>query len=188
MEQDEIEFLSQPLLTSEGSINEACLNELNKAIINCPKTYERLLGDSEWTVKKWTFVSDITGSFAKYAVKQSPYACPYGIENIVCYLDACLKKQVQWGVSGLVELSLCDISKLLYDILYEKGISIFDSWNVAKNKRENILFVSSCSHVDPDDDYIDLDALLHNVCLDIRMERRAFDKFNKEFDEKYKEQ
>jgi hypothetical protein len=185
-ESDKIEFISQPLLTSEGFVNEACLNELGKAINNMPPIYERCVDDKEWSTKRWTFVSNITGSFAKYAVRQSPYGCPSGIENVVCYLDACLKKQVPWNGCGMAELSLCDIGKLLYDILYEKGVSIFDFWNVAKNGNKNdILFVDRYSRTDPDNDFIDLDALLRNVCLDIRMERRQNDQFDKEFNEKY---
>jgi hypothetical protein len=43
-------------------------------------------------------------------------------------------------------------------------------------------------HLDPDRDFIDLDALLHNVCLDIRLERRASDAFNKQFEEEWQKQ
>ena len=182
----DIEMLSQPLLTEEGFVNEACLNELNKAIQNAPKSYERLDGDSEWSVKRWTFKKDITGALAKYAISQSSYSCPDNLEDVIKYLDACLEKEVDWEKFGMAELSLCDISKLLYDILYEQRITYFDNWNKSKKGNVEIQFVSRYSGPEnPDYSFIDLDALLHNVCLDIRLERRASDKFHKEFEEEY---
>ena len=63
----------------------------------------------------------------------------------------------------MAELSLCEINKLCFDILYEQDVKEFDAWNEGE-------------------DFIDLDALLHNVCLDIRLERRAFKAFNDKFD------
>jgi len=183
---DNIEMLSQPLFTEEGFINEACLNELNAAILNTPKNYERLDGDTEWTDKRWTFKSHITRGLAKYAISQSPYSCPDNLTEVIRYLDACLEKEVEWDDYRMAELSLCDISKLLYNILYEQGFVYFDDWNKPKKGKAEIQFVSSYDGVrDPDYDFIDLDALLHNVCLDIRMERRANKKFDEEFEEKY---
>ncbi len=183
----DIEMLSQPLTTEEGFLNEACMNELSKAINNFPKPHEgRHDGDSEWLDKKWTFKDDITSGLAKAAVSQSPYPCPDNLEDVIKYLDACLEKEIGWGSHGMAELSLCDISKLLYDILYEQGFTYFDNWNKSKKGKVEIQFTSRYSgKPDPDYDFIDLDALLGNVCLDIRMERRASDKFNKEFEEEY---
>ena len=93
---------------------------------------------------------------------------------------------MNWGESGLAELSLCNINKLLYDILYEQGFSYFDNWNKSKKGNVEIQFTSRYSgREDPDYDFIDLDALLKNVCMDIRNERRDNDRFDKEFEEKY---
>jgi len=181
-----IEMLSQPLLTEEGFLNEACMNELANAIKNLPKIHERTDRDAEWTTKRWLFKKHITKGLAKSAVSQSPYSCPDNLEEVIKYLDACLEKEVDWDVSGMAELSLCDISKLLYDILYEQGFTYFDNWNKSKKGDVEIQFVSSHDGPrNPDYDFIDLDALLSNVCLDIRMERRANDKFDKEFEEEY---
>ena len=183
---EDIQMLTQPLLTEEGFINEACMNELEAAISNMPKNYDRLSGDTEWSQKRWTFKKDITGGLAKYAISQSPYSCPDNLTEVIRYLDACLEKEIDWGEHGMVELSLCDISKLVYSILYDQGLSFFDDWNKSKKDKADIKFISGHDGSrEPDHDFIDLDALLHNVCLDIRMERRAFDKFNKEFEEKH---
>ena len=180
-------MLSQPLMTEEGLVNEACINELNAAILNMPKTYERLGNDTEWNVKRWIFKDHITGSFAKWAIRLSPYSCPDNLEKVIKYLDACLERGVDFEEDGLAKLSLCDINKLLYDILNEQNISICDEWNEPKKNWRETEFscLGDATKEDPDFGYISLDALFHNVCLDIRMERRANDKFDKEFEEKY---
>jgi len=178
---DNIEFLSNPLLTEEGYVNEACMNELSAAIKNMPPTYERLKDDEEWNTKRITSLSDITGGFAKWAIRQSSYAWPSGLENVACYLATFLKRDVKWDEFGYAELSLCDINKLLYDILYEEKIELFDSWNVTKKdwRKDGYDNISDAEKSDPGYGYIALDALLHNVCLDIRMERRASDEFDR---------
>lgn len=56
---------------------------------------------------------------------------------------------------------------MLHDILYEQNISLFDDWN----KKEKM-----------GPHWLDLDALLHNVCISIRQSRRDFDRFNQEFE------
>ncbi len=151
---EDIEFIQEPLLTEEGFVNEACLNALSKAISNMPKTYERLADEPEWNEKGWVFIKDITGGLAKWAIRQSPNDCPKNLEKVIGYLDACLSRQFDFDTAGMCKLSLIQINKALYEILYEQGISDFDKWNEGEG-------------------FIDLDALLRNVCLDIRMERRA---------------
>jgi hypothetical protein len=184
------EIIKEPFLTEDGFVNEACMNALSKAIDNMPKSYERLSSDPEWSEKRWTFKHDITGAFAKWAVRQSAYNCPSNIENVISYLSTCLEREVNWDECvGMAQLSLCDINKLLYDILYEKGISYFDDWNKAKKnwKETDYECLDRAEREDPDYGFIDLDALLHNVSLDIREERRANDKFDKEFEEEHKD-
>ena len=36
--EDKIDWIEESLLTEEGFLNEACINELNKTIINMPKS------------------------------------------------------------------------------------------------------------------------------------------------------
>lgn len=57
-----------------------------------------------------------------------------------------------------------------------KDISHYDNIKKGENKMEGFIVFSQASN-----------SYLHNVCLDIRLERREFDAFNKEFDEKYKD-
>lgn len=181
---EEIEMLSQPFLTEDGAINPACMNELSAAIGAMGRTHERLRDDPEWAEQCWTFPKDITGAFAMWACRQSPYGAPDGLEEVCKYLHACLVRSVPWDANQMAKLSLSDINKLLYEILYEQGVEKFDAWNRCKvGETPEMAFTSRFyGKPDPDHDFIDLDALLHNVCLTIRAERRADKAFNEKFD------
>lgn len=177
-------IIEQPLTTGEGYINPACIKELEQEITNMPKTYERCNNDPEWNRQRWIFVKDVTSYFAKWAISQSPYPYPENLENVVRYLHACLIRQAD--KVQMMRLSLCQINKMLYEILYEQGIKDFDKWNQSKNPGPNITFTSIYDNKpNPDDDFIDLDALLHNVCISLRDEFRKNDAFDKKFEEKY---
>jgi hypothetical protein len=118
-----------------------------------------------------------------WACRQSPYGVPDGLENVCKYLNACLKTVVPWNEAGMVEASLCDVSRWLHEILMDKGVAEFDAWNRRKiGDTPDIQFSSRYDGPgNPDRDFIDLDALLHNVCLTIRDERRR----NKANDDKW---
>jgi hypothetical protein len=176
---DKIEYLTQPLLTEEGFLNEACINELSAWINNFPKTYARsdLLEDPEWSQKKVTSVKEITGYFAQWAVRQEDFVgCPPNLEKIITHLDQSLRTdfakidKTRWGEMGYGNFSLCEINKMLWDILGD--LSIFQEWNTKECLGEH---------------WLDLDALLHNVCLSIRDERRKNDEFNRKFEEEHGE-
>ena len=186
--------LNEPLTTKEGFLNPACMNELEATLTNMPKTHERLKNDTEWTKKNWLFIHDITGYLAMWAIRQSPYAYPEGLDKVIKYLDACLNTEIKKMkddnkiiLDKMFKLSLCEINKMLYDILYEQGMKAFDNWN--KCKKGNTPDISFTSRYDnqknPDYDFIDLDALLHNVCISIRDERRKNDDFDRRYKEEY---
>lgn len=170
MEDYDFQFISQPLTDENGFLNEACINELNAAIKSIPRTYERLSSDPEWNTPRVTCIRHITGALAYWAIRQcfsdkNEIPCPPDIEKVVSYLYVAIRKR--FNKFGWAELSLCDISKMLYDILYDQNISSFDQWNT-----DECLGSS----------WIDLDALLHNVCLTVRDERRVNDEFNRRFE------
>jgi len=107
------------------------------------------------------------------------------LQEVIGYLHACLIRRAD--SNEMMELSLCEINKLLYDILYEQGMEAFDNWNKSKNTTSGeIRFVSrDSSKGNPDDDFIDLDALLHNVCISLRDDFRRNDVFDKKFKEEH---
>lgn len=179
----EIQIISQPLMTEGGFINPAGMAELEATISSIPPTHIRLSGDPEWTSLHWIFPHDIVGAFAMWACRQSPYGVPDGLENVCKYLHAALKTVSAWETSGMTQASLCDINRWLHEILMNQGVAEFDAWNERKNKREGTGF--SCRFDgpgNPDDDFIDLHALLHNVCITLRGEWRANDAFDKKFE------
>ena len=147
---------------------------ISEAINSIPKTYERLKDDLEWNTKRCTSITDILGLFVKYAVIQCGGFVPPEIYGVVGYLKKELIKREFTELTDefrFQDLSLCDISKLLWDILGD--FPLFTNWND--------------STVMTGMDWIDLDALLHNVCIGIRADRRDFDRFNEEFELKQKE-
>lgn len=182
---DKKDMLEQPLLDAGGNVNPMCIAEMQEIIERAGKTHQRLRGDPEWDTAKahWTTPKDIVGAFAMWACRQSPYGVPDGLENVCKYLYACLRKARKWATGGMEEMSLCDINALIYGILYEQGVAEFDAWNACKaGDTPDIMFTSRFDgERDPDRDFIDLDALLHNVCISIRDERRR----NKAFDDAF---
>lgn len=180
------DMLQEPLLTEDGLINPVCMAELSVAIASLPPTHIRLSGNEEWSSRKdhWVFRSEIVGAFAQAACRQSPYGVPDGLENVCKYLNACLKTIAPWNSHGMVEASLCDINRWLHEILMDQNLEEFDAWNrCRKGKTPDVAFASSYDRpADPDYDFIDLHALLHNVCLTIRDERRKNAAFDKKFE------
>jgi hypothetical protein len=165
-------FLTQPLTTDEGFVNEACMNELEMALSNMPRLHVRCQDDEEFTRKRITNWREVTGYFAMWACRQidqcDTSAYPPKLESVVGYLAASLRKH--WSNDPCVtddwcKLSLNGISELLYDILW--GLKLFHTWN-----DKNVLL-----------GWIDLDALITNVVVSIRDERRKHDAFDKKFNE-----
>ena len=178
-------ILSQPLTTEDGFLNPACMNELGATLANMPKTHERLNGDPEWEKKHWIFVNYVTGYLAMWAIRQSPYTYPERLDEVIKYLDACLTLKA--NKEKMMEVSLCEINKMLYEILYEQGVEAFDNWNKCKKgDTPDISFTSRYDgKKDPDYDFVDLDALLHNVCISLRNDFRKDDEFDRKFKEEH---
>lgn len=170
----QIEMLTQPLLTEEGFLNEACMNELSAFLNNMPRTYERCKDDPEWNTKRWLFWRDIVGALALWSIRNigndvNAPIHPPNLEKVLGFVGACLRPK--FDKSGMAELSLCEINKMLFDILYDE-LDLFMRWNTEECMGKH---------------WLDLDALLHNVCLSIRSERRENDLFDKKFKEDYPE-
>lgn len=95
---------------------------LDAAIASVPPAYERLAGNAEWNTPRWTFLREITGYLAHWAVRQigcnqshdkTPF--PPKLENVIGYLDACIRSR--FDQLEVAKLSLCDTNRLLHDIL-----------------------------------------------------------------------
>ena len=169
MVKDDIEMLTQPLMTEEGFLNEACMNELAAVIENMPPSYIRLANKPEWTTPIFISYREIVGYFANWAVRNiqgDDPTFPPGLEKMVGLLTAIIRPKFtiarEWA-----NLTLCEINKMLHDALWEEPI--FNSWNDSK-------VVAG---------WLDLHALLHQVCISIRNEKRESDRFSEEFDRRW---
>lgn len=178
------EIIDEPLITDDGLLNPVAVAKLEAAIDAIPPTYERLAGNEEWSTPRGLFRNWISGALAKWAIRQSPYSMPERLADVIGYVNACLKRDVSWNAGDYAELSLCRINKLLHDILMT--FEPFLAWNVPKKGRQQMKFVTAYDGPrDPDTDFIGLEALLHNVCLDIRDEWRADKAFDDDFEKRH---
>lgn len=163
---DDFEMISEPLLTDEGLVNPVCIAQLEAAIKNMPETYERLADEPEWNTPRWTFLREVTSYVAHWAIRNiarpDNTPTPPGLEGVIGYLHACIRPR--FNECEMAELSLCDINRLLHEILMpEKFFQVWNDERVLKG-------------------WLDLHALLHNVCVSIRNERRKNDVFDKQFE------
>jgi len=185
---DDIEMIPEPMFTDEGFDNPNFMPALNAAIKNMPETYERLANDPEWNTPHWTNYREVVCAMAQWSIRNisddgrdddlnvipldSP-PFPPDFEKVLGYVSACLKKQFMKlntcdPLVGCAEVSLCDINRTLHEILTIEEFAPFMAWNTKETMG---------------DAWLDLSALLHNVCVTIRDERRVWDAFNKKFDE-----
>ena len=165
---DKIEMLNEPLMTEEGFINEACLNELEAAIKNMPESHKRLANNPEWSRPCLTTEPRMLAALAQSAVRAYCQPPP-GLETVLHYLKACLRRttftdDVDYGGLRMVNLSLCEINRLLWDAL--GGLKQFEDWNTEEVMGK---------------EWLDLSALLHQTCITIRNERRHEHAFDLDF-------
>ena len=176
-EQD-LEMLNEPLTTEEGFLNPVCLAELEAKIKGVPEAHERLRGKPEWSVEYPMLLDEIVGALASWAIRQSG-GIPPDLGGVCAYLRECLKREEGiLNVSDIpmfTRLSLCDLNKKLWEIL--EGHAPFEVWN-----NPGAMQKAGC-------DFVDISALLRNVCISIRDRRRhdyAFDrKFEREHEERH---
>jgi len=169
---DKIEMLNEPLLTDEGYLNEACINELEQAIRNTPETWERLAGEPEWNTPRVVTDVDIIGRLAGCAVRAFNGAPP-NLSEVIDFAHACLLRgpfaeSSDYGGFRMARLSLCDINRLLWEYLGD--LKSFNDWNKVEVVGER---------------WISLSALLHQVCIEIRNERRHNLAFDIQFERKH---
>lgn len=185
---DGIPMLPEPMLTEEGFENPNFMPALEAALNAMPETYDRLANDPEWNTPRWTNYREVVGALAQWAIRNThdeicdgvvvdapPF--PPEFEKVLGYVSACLKPQFRKlntcdPLVGCAEVSLCDINRMLHEILTIEEFAPFTAWNTEEAMGKA---------------WLDLSAVLHNVCLTIRMERRENAKFDEEFEEKYGE-
>lgn len=126
-----------------------------------------------WTDEKPELysVDDIVGALAMWAIRQSPYPMPEGLEAACSTLSIDLVEiwDEREAELGFLDLSVKDVEEMLL-AAFKTNISI-ERWNERKNGREGMGFSSRYDKPSPDDDFIDLHALARNVAHSLKAER-----------------
>lgn len=108
----------------------------------------------------------ILSGLAKWAIAQSPYYRPDNLEVVIDKLNTNITCIFELAELGYLDLTYDEIVEFINT--HTKNIPEFMLWNERKNGNQSPFgFVSAYSHPVPDDDFIDLDALVRNVANDI---------------------
>ena len=103
----------------------------------------------------------LAGVFAMYAVRQSPYLVPDNLKEAIFEFMAgfdCTQLVLSWRYP-------LEFSQAVNDSIMKSPVCL--SWNERKNGRDGMGFSSRYDQPEPDDDFIDLDALQMNICRDV---------------------
>lgn len=121
--------------------------------------------------KHYFSVDSITGAFAMWAIRQSPYHCPDNLEQAIKELGEALKKKFQFDKAfNFAYLSLDEIRIGLENCFEE--IKTIENWNHPKSGHNaQVIFTSRYFSPIPDNDFIDLDALARNIAHTLIQEK-----------------
>jgi hypothetical protein len=152
----DVEIIQEPLLTDDGLVNPVAIAKIEAFCENMPDTHERMAGNAEWEAKRWIAWREVVGGLAYWGVRQIEPGCdtpyPPHFEKVIGFFAACSRPR--FDNNGLAHLSLREVAKMLYDILTPEPM--FQAWNDSEQLAG----------------WLDLDALIRNVCTTIRDERR----------------
>jgi hypothetical protein len=114
---------------------------------------------------KYISKKDFTGNLSRWAVRQSPYSCPDNLERVIIKADGAWPSDTIEREHHLKEWSHDEFEEFVHRFVYSTPEVI--SWNSAKSGRQGNSFVSAFGPLQaPEDDFIDLDALVRNVVND----------------------
>ncbi len=112
--------------------------------------------------------SELLGTIAKYAVSQSPYHRPDNLELVLDKLNEAISPVFDRADLGVGEFS-DRVSLEAFISRHLAKIPEYVAWNERKNGNEAPLQFTSRYDTggDPDNDFIDLEALERNVAVEI---------------------
>lgn len=121
----------------------------------------------------WVTANDIIGSFAKWAIKQSPYLYPDKLITVIKKLSDHIEIYFapENSTCGMRKFQILELEDFIEGNL--KTIPEFLEWNNRKNGIQGhavITRYSSGKGYNPDNDFVDLDALYGNITHDIYLE------------------
>lgn len=130
--------------------------------------------------KRLIALRDITGNFAEWAIRQSPYDLPDGLEmavkSLTSQVKTVLREAHKTGKDSeflsiiptvMAWITKAELKKIVYDGVF--SLPECKAWNTAKACPEQSLFFSSAydGKTNPDYDIIDLDALVGNIVMHV---------------------
>lgn len=132
---------------------------------------------------RWLFLNSIAGYIAMWAVRQSPYHNPDGLNDVISQFN--IAATCRFDKAGKAQMTRQEVKSLLKEFLWP--IPQFQKWNERKNGNQAPYgFCSRYDQPSPDNDFIDLDALTGNVVRELFRELdRDFD-FDQDFDRRWK--
>lgn len=146
------------------------------------KANERLWNDPEWSEPRFTMLKEIVTAFLVGTMNADAwfedYSLPPNIETVGNALCGAVSARYKTDNEG-VNLSLLDLQAFYREFI--DATPLCREWNDFPGS----MFVSSMSATPKERTFIDLDALVHNACMFIQGDRRAFDKFNADFDARH---
>jgi len=118
--------------------------------------------------KHWISRNYIVGAFAMWAVRQSPYAKPEGLGNACLALRDFFAHGWNIDNQGFLTYTGEILQKRLENFFKEE--ESIRCWNDRKNERDGPAFCSRYDTPDPDNSFIDLDALARNITHTLLLE------------------
>jgi len=118
-----------------------------------------------WSSDIYVLASQVAGSFAKWAVRQSPFIVPINLEKATMAVDTFAKKLSNGKI--ILEMPSNKFRELLEEF-FEKTLVIED-WNHPLSGKERTFYSGDRygNHQKPEDDIIDLGALARNITHDL---------------------
>lgn len=118
--------------------------------------------------------NDILGSLAKWGVRLSPYTYPNDLNRAMDELEQALPDGENRGDACLAyRMNAKALGAMIHEAI-AKCATIMN-WNNRKSGAKGPGFVTRYSKPDPDNDFIDIDALVRNIVHDIVLEHAIHD-------------
>jgi hypothetical protein len=135
-------------------------------------------------------LNDVIGAIACWAVRQSPYVCPNRLAKVLKIVEHSMKhcNNGRWNHVAGMHMGNFTFQELEQHLQEHLGcIPEVKKWNQRKNNNAAPIKVTTLysTGADPDDDFIDLDALYRNIAGQVMSEAEDFRLFNEEFENKY---
>jgi hypothetical protein len=136
--------------------------------------------------KYWMHLSSIEGHLAMWAVRQSPYHYPEKLDVVLKAFRHLVLEAKIFDKHEMAQLSGDEVESLLRNFL--KYIPDYWAWNERKNGNQSpYQFVDRYSPTpDPDDDIIDLGALVRNTRVSLIRECERDRESDNRFDRQWK--